>query len=119
MQLEKDKHELEKHKSELDHQQKMKEMAEEKRAKINDLKIKEFELNEVESEIVEEFDETVFMKVTKNTYNYVLFTGEFISGVLLLFVILSLILMKMLFNARKRVYLFTLNQYNPLPEDAK
>ena len=51
MQLEKDKHELEKHKSELDHQQKMKEMAEEKRAKINDLKINEFELNEEESEI--------------------------------------------------------------------
>ena len=66
-----------------------------------------------------EFDETVFMKVTKNTYNYILFTGEFISGVLLLFVISSLILMKMLFNARKRIYLFTLNQYNPLPEDAK
>ena len=68
---------------------------------------------------VGEYDKAVFMKITKNTNNYILITGEIISAVLLVLVILSLIILKMLSNARKRIYLYTLNQYNPLPGDAK
>ena len=49
---------------------------------------------------IKEYDEDVFLKISKNTFNYLIITGELVTGAAVLFVILVFIFVKICCSAK-------------------
>ena len=61
-----------------------------------------------------EYDQDVFLKISKNTFNYFIITGEIVTGIALLFVILVFIFVKLCFSTKHKAEKHKFYQYNKI-----